>query len=84
MNSLKIGIGGVRGVVGETFTPEPEAAFAQAFGTYLERLRYAPAVGALEIRELDDDDRRGRAPAQAGLVVADVHPGRLTPLGCIP
>jgi len=32
---LKIGIGGVRGVVGETFTPELVVAFAQAFGTYL-------------------------------------------------
>lgn len=36
MNSLKIGISGVRGVVGETFTPELVVAFAQAFGTYLD------------------------------------------------
>jgi phosphomannomutase len=36
VNSLKIGITGVRGVVGETFTPELAAAFAQAFGTYLD------------------------------------------------
>ncbi|HEX5819793.1 MAG TPA: hypothetical protein VFY20_12985, partial [Gemmatimonadales bacterium] len=35
MRPLKIGIGGVRGVVGETFTPELAVAFAQAFGTYL-------------------------------------------------
>lgn len=35
MNSLKIGISGVRGVVGEKFTPELAVAFAQAFGTYL-------------------------------------------------
>ncbi len=35
MNSLKIGISGVRGVVGKTFTPELAVAFAQAFGTYL-------------------------------------------------
>lgn len=35
MKPLKIGIGGVRGVVGETFTPELIVAFAQAFGTYL-------------------------------------------------
>ena len=33
--ALKIGIGGVRGVVGDTFTPELVVAFAQAFGTYL-------------------------------------------------
>jgi phosphomannomutase len=36
MNSLKIGISGVRGVVGETFTPELIVGFAQAFGTYLD------------------------------------------------
>ncbi|HEX8163615.1 MAG TPA: phosphoglucosamine mutase [Pyrinomonadaceae bacterium] len=36
MNSLKIGIGGVRGIVGETFTPELVVGFAQAFGTYLD------------------------------------------------
>jgi phosphomannomutase len=36
VNSLKIGISGVRGVVGETFTPELAVAFAQAFGTYLD------------------------------------------------
>jgi phosphoglucosamine mutase len=35
MNALKIGISGVRGVVGETFTPELVVGFAQAFGTYL-------------------------------------------------
>jgi phosphomannomutase len=35
MKPLKIGIGGVRGVVGDTFTPELAVAFAQAFGTYL-------------------------------------------------
>jgi phosphomannomutase len=36
MRSLKIGISGVRGVVGETFTPELVAEFAQAFATYLD------------------------------------------------
>jgi phosphomannomutase len=36
VNSLKIGISGVRGVVGETFTPELAVALAQAFGTYLD------------------------------------------------
>lgn len=36
MNSLKIGISGVRGLVGETFTPELCVGFAQAFGTYLD------------------------------------------------
>jgi len=36
MKPLKIGITGVRGVVGEAFTPELICAFAQAFGTYLD------------------------------------------------
>jgi phosphomannomutase len=36
VNSLKIGISGVRGVVGQTFTPELAVAFAQALGTYLD------------------------------------------------
>jgi phosphomannomutase len=35
MKPLKIGISGVRGVVGETFTPELAVSFAQAFATYL-------------------------------------------------
>ncbi len=35
MKPLKIGIGGVRGIVGETFTPELAVSFAQAFATYL-------------------------------------------------
>jgi phosphomannomutase len=33
---LKIGITGVRGVVGETLTPELVVRFAEAFGTYLD------------------------------------------------
>lgn len=36
MKPLKIGITGVRGIVGETFTPELTVEFAQAFGTYLD------------------------------------------------
>jgi phosphomannomutase len=36
MKPLKIGITGVRGIVGETFTPELAVEFAQAFGTYFE------------------------------------------------
>jgi len=34
--SLKIGIGGVRGIVGETLTPELIVEFAQAFATYAD------------------------------------------------
>ncbi len=36
MKPLKIGITGVRGIVGETFTPELAVGFAQAFGTYID------------------------------------------------
>ena len=36
MKPLKIGITGVRGIVGETFTPEVAVGFAQAFATYLD------------------------------------------------
>jgi len=36
MKPLKIGITGVRGIVGETFTPELVVEFAQAFATYLD------------------------------------------------
>jgi phosphomannomutase len=36
MKPLKIGITGVRGIVGETLTPELAVNFAQAFGTYLD------------------------------------------------
>jgi phosphoglucosamine mutase len=35
MKPLKVGITGVRGIVGETFSPELAVGFAQAFGTYL-------------------------------------------------
>ena len=36
MKPLKIGITGVRGIVGETFTPDLAVEFSQAFGTYLD------------------------------------------------
>jgi len=39
MKPLKIGITVVRGIVGETFTPELAVEFAEAFGTYLDRGR---------------------------------------------
>lgn len=34
-SSLKISISGVRGILGDSLTPQLAAAFAQAFGTYL-------------------------------------------------
>lgn len=36
---LKIGVSGIRGVIGEFLTPELACAFAQAFGTYVGRGR---------------------------------------------
>ncbi|HOQ59106.1 MAG TPA: phosphoglucosamine mutase [Vicinamibacterales bacterium] len=36
MRPLKIGISGVRGIVGESLTPELIVSFAQGFGTYLD------------------------------------------------
>jgi phosphomannomutase len=39
MKPLKIGITGVRGIVGETLTPELAVDFAESFGTYLDRGR---------------------------------------------
>ncbi len=41
IQTLKTGISGVRGVVGESFTPRLVSAFGQAFGTYLDRGRVA-------------------------------------------
>jgi phosphomannomutase len=35
MRSLKLSISGLRGIVGETLTPELIIDFAQAFGTYV-------------------------------------------------
>jgi len=37
LQSLKISISGVRGIVGDTLTPQLLTAFAGAFGTYLGR-----------------------------------------------
>jgi len=35
VSSLKISISGVRGMIGDSLTPQLAAAFAQAFGTYV-------------------------------------------------
>lgn len=34
-NALKVGVSGVRGVIGDSFTPRVATTFAQAFGTYV-------------------------------------------------
>lgn len=64
MNSLKIGISGVRGVVGETFTPELSVAFAQAFGTYLDSGR------VLVCRDARASGPMVRAAVLAGLLAS--------------
>ncbi|MCA1615957.1 MAG: phosphoglucosamine mutase [Acidobacteria bacterium] len=64
MNSLKIGISGVRGVVGQTFTPELVVAFAQAFGTYLDSGRI------LVCRDTRASGPMARAAVVAGLLAA--------------
>src|ERR1051326_5614764 len=64
MNSLKIGISGVRGVVGETFTPELVVGFAQAFGTYLDSGRI------LVCRDARASGPMARSAVLAGLLAA--------------
>src|SRR5215210_3165277 len=64
MNSLKIGISGVRGLVGETLTPELVVGFAQAFGTYLDSGRI------LVCRDTRTSGPMVRAAVLAGLLAA--------------
>jgi phosphomannomutase len=64
MNSLKIGISGVRGVVGETFTPELAVGFAQGFGTYLDSGRI------LVCRDARSSGPMVRSGVLAGLLAA--------------
>ena len=64
MKSLKIGISGVRGVVGETFTPELAVGFAQAFGTYLDGGR------VLVCRDARSSGPMVRSAVLAGLLAA--------------
>ena len=64
MNSLKIGISGVRGVVGETFTPELAVGFAQGFATYLDSGR------VLVCRDARSSGPMVRAAVLAGLLAA--------------
>jgi len=62
MKPLKIGISGVRGIVGETFTPELVVEFAQAFGTYLDGGRI------LVCRDTRPSGPMVRAAVMAGLL----------------
>lgn len=64
MKPLKIGITGVRGIVGETFTPELAVEFAQAFGTYLDGGRI------LVCRDTRPSGQMIRSAVLAGLLAA--------------
>ena len=64
MKPLKIGITGVRGIVGETFTPELAVEFAQAFATYLDRGRI------LVCRDTRPSGPMVRSAVMAGLLAA--------------
>jgi phosphomannomutase len=64
MKPLKIGITGVRGIVGETFTPEVAVGFAQAFATYLDRGRI------LVCRDTRSSGPMVRAAVVSGLLAA--------------
>jgi phosphomannomutase len=64
MKPLKIGITGVRGIVGETFTPEVAVGFSQSFGTYLDGGRI------LVCRDTRPSGPMVRAAVIAGLLAA--------------
>jgi len=64
MKPLKIGITGVRGIVGDTFTPEVAIGFAQAFGTYLDNGRI------LVCRDTRASGPMVRAAVMSGLLAA--------------
>jgi phosphomannomutase len=64
MKPLKIGITGVRGIVGETFTPELAVEFAQAFGSYLDAGRI------LICRDTRPSGPMIRSAVSAGLLAA--------------
>src|SRR5882672_3136908 len=64
MKPLKIGITGVRGIVGETFTPEVAVGFAQAFATYLDHGRI------LVCRDTRSSGPMVRCAVVAGLLAA--------------
>src|SRR5438270_553290 len=64
MNSLKIGISGVRRRGGETFTPELVGGFAQGVGTYLDSGRI------LVCRDTRSSGPMARSAVLAGLLAA--------------
>ena len=73
--SLKVGVSGVRGVVGESFTPQLALAFAQAFGTFVG---HGPVVVGR--------DTRPSGPMLEAAVMAGLQSVGCTPvlLGVVP
>ena len=66
IQSLKIGVSGVRGIVGQSLTPQLVVGFAEAFGTYLDG-------GVVVI---------GRDPRPSGEMIRDALIGGLLSTGC--
>ncbi len=66
IQSLKIGVSGVRGVVGQSLTPQLVVGFAEAFGTYLDG-------GVVVI---------GRDPRPSGEMILNALVGGLLSTGC--
>ena len=66
--SLKVGVSGVRGVVGESFTPQLAATFAQAFGAFVGR---GPVV-------------IGRDTRPSGIMLEQAVIAGLQSVGCTP
>ncbi|MCX7010759.1 MAG: hypothetical protein NTY53_26540 [Kiritimatiellaeota bacterium] len=66
--SLKVGVSGVRGIVGESFTPQLAASFAQAFGTFGGR---GPVVV-------------GRDTRPSGIMLEQAVMAGLQSVGCLP
>ncbi len=66
IQSLKIGVSGVRGIVGQSLTPQLVVGFAEAFGTYLD--------GGLVVI--------GRDPRPSGEMILNALTGGLLSTGC--
>ncbi len=66
IQTLKIGVSGVRGIVGQSLTPQLVTGFAEAFGTYL-------GGGVVVI---------GRDPRPSGEMILDALTGGLLSTGC--
>lgn len=66
MQSLRIGVSGVRGIVGQSLTPQLVVGFAEAFGTYLDG-------GVVVI---------GRDPRPSGEMILNALTGGLLSTGC--